>query len=279
MATSVPGNARRFQSGWPSQVEKLAGTATATRMVSLAERGKLAADRVTPSGRRNFARLSSFRDAHLDERCVIIGNGPSLNRTDMTLLRDEVTFGMNRLYLMYEELGFPATYHVAVDKLVVRQFADELRRVPSPLFAMATSREDLGSDGDISYLQQRIGARFSTDLRRGVGVAGTVTYVAMQIAYHMGFREVILIGVDHNDPSARNAPAVDTRSEPPAQSHFHPDYYPKGTRLLGMNLQSAESGYSRARDAFERRGAKIVDATVGGNLRVFPKVRLEEVLA
>ncbi|MCK4793220.1 MAG: hypothetical protein KAV87_56340 [Desulfobacteraceae bacterium] len=27
---------------------------------------------------------------------------------------------------------------------------------------------------------------------------GTVKYVAMQIAYYMGFRRVFLIGVDHN---------------------------------------------------------------------------------
>jgi len=54
----------------------------------------------TPSGRANRSFLRQFENAHLGDRCVIIGNGPSLRNTDMTLLHDEYTFGLNRIYLM-----------------------------------------------------------------------------------------------------------------------------------------------------------------------------------
>src|SRR3954447_4142667 len=87
-----------------------------------------------PAGRASTRRLDGMRDRHRGERCVIIGNGPSLNETDLALLSGQATFGLNRIYLMYDRLGFTPTYHVVVNSLVVEQCADELVDVPSPLF-------------------------------------------------------------------------------------------------------------------------------------------------
>lgn len=44
---------------------------------------------LTPGGRANRAYIRQFKGIHADERCVIIGNGPSLRNTDLSLLRDE----------------------------------------------------------------------------------------------------------------------------------------------------------------------------------------------
>ncbi len=41
-----------------------------------------------------------MHNIHHGQRCFIIGNGPSLQRTDLTKLKDEFTFGMNRIYLV-----------------------------------------------------------------------------------------------------------------------------------------------------------------------------------
>ena len=38
------------------------------------------------------------------DRCVIIGNGPSLRSMDLSSLKDEVTFGMNRIYLLFDKM-------------------------------------------------------------------------------------------------------------------------------------------------------------------------------
>ncbi len=42
------------------------------------------------------------------------------------------------------------------------------------------------------------GPKFASDARGRLWEGATVTYVALQLAYHMGFEQVILIGVDHN---------------------------------------------------------------------------------
>jgi hypothetical protein len=72
-----------------------------------------------PRLRRSSARLATLRDRHRGQRCFILGNGPSLLRTDLGRLRRETTFGMNRIYLHFPQMGFATTYYVAVNTLVI----------------------------------------------------------------------------------------------------------------------------------------------------------------
>ena len=55
---------------------------------------------------------------------MIIGNGPSLQNTDVSRLKDVYTFGMNRVYLAFPKWGFETSYYVAINDLVVEQCAE-----------------------------------------------------------------------------------------------------------------------------------------------------------
>ncbi|HQL39176.1 MAG TPA: hypothetical protein PKV95_06830, partial [Anaerolineaceae bacterium] len=59
--------------------------------------------------RESQQRLAACRNQHAGKRCFIIGNGPSLRQTDLAKLRGEMTFGLNRIYLAFPELGFTTT--------------------------------------------------------------------------------------------------------------------------------------------------------------------------
>ena len=63
---------------------------------------------LTADGRLSRRTLEGFRDRYAGKRCFIIGNGPSLREMDLSALRDEYTFGLNRIYLMFEKIGFPS---------------------------------------------------------------------------------------------------------------------------------------------------------------------------
>ncbi|MFH0880095.1 MAG: hypothetical protein V2A34_10320, partial [Lentisphaerota bacterium] len=54
--------------------------------------------------------------------------------------------------------------------------------------------------------------------------------------------------------------------------HFHPDYFGKGFRWHIPRVDQMEVGYRLAKDAFERHGRKILNATAGGKLEVFDRV-------
>jgi hypothetical protein len=72
-----------------------------------------------PTGRASLALLGELRNCHQGKRCFILGNGPSLQKTDLTRLRDEYTFGLNRIYMLFPQLGFSTTFLVTVNHLVV----------------------------------------------------------------------------------------------------------------------------------------------------------------
>lgn len=237
-------------------------------------------DILTPTGRANHAYIRQFRRRHAGERCVIIGNGPSLRDTDLSLLRDEYTFGLNRIYLMFDELGFETTFHVVINRHVVEQCVEDFRKVNAPLFTTMQNRDFLDGAADTAFLHNVVGLwpHFSRDASRGVWEGYTVTYVAMQLAYYMGFTEVILVGVDHRF-AVSGKPNQLIESVGPDASHFDPQYFPKGFKWQLPDLENSEAAYRLARKVFEDDGRRIIDATVGGALTVYPKLSLEEALA
>jgi hypothetical protein len=228
---------------------------------------------VSPDGRRSVAQLRAMRNLHAGERCVIVGNGPSLRKMDLSIINSEVTFGLNRGYLLFQKLGFATTYLMAISTHVVEQFAEEIVAEPSITFVSWQARQFLPPGHHAILVRQVRGPRFSRDPANGIWGGGTVTYAAMQLAYHMGFSEVILIGVDHSFSTVGPAHDVVTSSGDDP-NHFDPSYFGKGVRWELPDLPLSEISYGLARNAFEADGRRIVDATVGGKLTIFPKVDL-----
>lgn len=222
--------------------------------------------------RESTSRLKQFENSHTGQRCFIIGNGPSLRQTDLSRLQGEFTFGLNRIYLLFPELGFSTTYLVAVNDLVLQQCAAEMQALPLPKFITWRSRRCFQPDPQITYLDSDFtgGEDFSSSLAGRIFEGFTVTYVALQVAYHMGFSQVILVGVDHNFVTQGPAnQAIISQGDDP--NHFTPNYFGKGFKWQLPDLAGSERAYIMARDAYTRADRQVLDATVGGKLTVFPK--------
>ena len=221
----------------------------------------------------SIRRLRALENANANQRCFIIGNGPSLRQTDLSRLRTEYTFGLNRIYLLFAELGFSTSCLVAVNDMVIEQCAAEIQNLTLPRFVTWRSRYWFHPDSNITYLDTDFTGEegFSSNSTGRLFEGFTVTNVALQLAYHMGFTEVILVGVDHNYVTQGNAnQAVVSQGDDP--NHFAANYFGKGFKWQLPDLAGSERGYARARDAYARAGRRIVDATVGGKLSIFPKV-------
>jgi len=229
-----------------------------------------------PWRRRSIATLRELRNKHAGQRAFIIGNGPSLRNTDLTRLRHDFTFGLNRIYLNFPSMGFPTSCLVSVNDLVIQQCVSEMQALPIPRFlawrshghlAPSTSPSDLPAFLYTTYESPS----FARDVRGRVWEGATVTYVAMQLAFHMGFHQVILIGVDHDFASKGEANKT-VVSEGEDRNHFSPEYFGKGFRWQLPDLVMSELSYRMAKEAYEEAGRELIDATVGGKLQVFPKV-------
>lgn len=226
-----------------------------------------------PWRRESVHRIKGFKDIHKGKRAFIIGNGPSLKQTDLSKLKNEFTFGLNRIYLLFPELGFATTYFVSINDLVIEQCADEIAALSIPKFiAWHSHRHFQYFPDELMFLYTTYtGPKFAHDMTRRVWEGATVTNVALQLAFYMGFQQVILIGVDHNFTSKgeANKTVVSTGDDP---NYFSANYFGKGFRWQLPDLDTSEIGYQKAREAYRKAGCEVLDATVGGKLTVFPKV-------
>jgi len=208
-----------------------------------------------------------YRDIHEGETCLIIGNGPSLRDVPLGFLKKYPSFGTNRIYLMD---GFTPTYYCSVNPLVISQFAEDIAKINAPKFLPASYCFDdtclpLNSSGVVV---------FSQDASQWIYEGHTVTFVCMQIAYYMGFKNVLLVGVDHSFQyhGAPNQEMVLDGNDP---NHFHPDYF-KGKHWNNPDLVRSEHAYKLARAMYEVHGRRIINLTPGTKEQVFEKGNIND---
>jgi len=216
---------------------------------------KLLWNSATPLSKKNRERINYYQGRHTGERCVIIGNGPSLKNMDLSLIRDEITFGMNRIYLLFDEIDFRPTYFVSINDLVLKQFSSEISALQMPKFINWNLRSEYDrSDSKIIYIKTSLGLkdRFSKDINKPIYSGGTVTYITLQLAFFMGFSEVILIGIDHNFSDKGVPNTIKIRKDAVDNNHFHPQYFPPGSKWQLPDLQRSELAYLEAKKTYEK---------------------------
>jgi hypothetical protein len=232
-----------------------------------------------PWRRESIRKLSLLKDAHKGERCFLIGNGPSLKHTDLSRLKNDFSFGFNRIFLAAEELNFSPSCLVSINDLVIQQSAREFQALKMPKFFAWRSREWVGMDTNTHFLYTSYTTpKFARDVRGRVWEGATVTNVALQLAYFIGFSTVILVGVDHSF-ATKGTPNTTVQSEGDDPNHFSAAYFGKGFRWQLPDLETSELAYRMARKAYEADGRQVLDATIGGKLEVFPKVAYDSLFA
>lgn len=219
-----------------------------------------------------MGRFDLLHNRHRGERCVLVANGPSLNRMDLSFLRREVVIGMNKIHLGLDRFGFHPQYFVCVNPLVLEQSADAIRSLACVKFLSDRCGPSIPEDGLTYHLNTaRPPARFCRDIARGVHEGWTVTYAALQVAWFLGFGEVVVIGMDHRY-AYNGEPNQTQRLDGPDPNHFSPDYFGHGQHWDNPDLAHSEESYRIARAEFEGSGRRILDATVDGACTVFDKV-------
>lgn len=226
--------------------------------------------------------LKLLKNSYKGEKCIIMGNGPSLKKTDWKLIKDKHVIGLNRINMLRKEMGFDPEFLVTIKDLVIEQFQEDIIQ-PNSIkfldFKSASKLDRLVNLPNTFFISEKISLSggFSKNLVDGWYRGYTVTYAAMQVAYYLGFEKVLLIGVDHNfktkGPARKN---IISGGEDP--NHFDPNYFGKGVKWALPDLDGSERFYSIAKTVFEQDSREIIDCTIDGKLNIFRKSELEKEL-
>ncbi|HNP20688.1 MAG TPA: DUF115 domain-containing protein [Panacibacter sp.] len=222
------------------------------------------------AAKHNKRILLSYHNRYQGKRLFLIANGPSIKDMDLSALKGELTMCMNRFYIYFDKIGFIPNFLVCVEDLVLEQFGEDINKLPLQKFVNWRFHKKLN---DCNFLKESYAFNpfFQGDLTRPTHFGGTVTFACLQLAYYMGFSEVILIGLDHSFKEKGTPATTEVRNYEKDESHFDPNYFPKGTRWKLPDLDKSEYGYAIARDHYKKNGRKIIDATINGHCTIFEK--------
>lgn len=140
-----------------------------------------------------------FHNRHKGETALLVGNGSNLYKTPPEWF-NYPSFGLNTIFFYR---GWYPTYYVAVDACVEERYGQMVNEAYPDIPKFIPSELGTWTGENIHYFKPvrnmvSIPGQPITDpdaLTRGVGFTNSMT-AAMQIAIHMGFETLLMIGIE-----------------------------------------------------------------------------------
>jgi len=221
-------------------------------------------------------RINKIRNIHKGAKAVIICNGPSLLKENLSELDEIYTIGLNKINLLFEKTDFRPNAIVAVNKLVIDQNVRFFNTTKIPLFLNSNSYLKIRFRKNIHYLFSTE-CIFSKDLSIEVSEGFTVTYVALQLCFYLGFKYVTLIGCDHDFGEILEPNKLEKKIGED-NYHFDRNYFGNGIKWHTPDIIESEISYMRAKAMYEKHEMKIFNSTIGGKLEIFERISLRNFL-
>lgn len=243
-----------------------------------------------------------YRNIHKGERCFVLGNGPSLNSQDLSLLEKEIVFTCNQIARNPDFKKIKTNYHFWADPIFFRldeskpediELLNTMKNVvtedniPQCFFASEAfdfvKKLNLNSQLKISYyhpgLRIHNGFDVDIDFSKLVPSMYTVVQYAILLAIYMGFRGIYLLGCD----STGILTAVKSRINEDCENGYAYEITKnEKNRMLNRNeIISMEQelfgwseifkGYRLLNEYCMKRNIKLMNCTSGGVLDCIPR--------
>lgn len=229
--------------------------------------------------------LANAKNIHKGERCFLVATGPSLNKVDLSKIKNELTIGVNGIYKLPD---LNLTYFCYVSNWYLKHHLEGLRNVNCKRRFIPRMFPELASGVPTSWLNVHrsryytlsreplpVPAGFSFEPDRYIFAGGTVLFLCLQLAYYFGCSEVVLLGVDHSygaqDEAAKQHGGTVIKLDGKDTAHFDSNYVPDNISYH-IDLSAMEHGYRIAREVYAADGRRILNASPGTALETFPIV-------
>lgn len=226
--------------------------------------------------------IYALKDKYKNQTCIILGNGPSFKDVDNSVLDRYVTFGSNGIFLKY----IPDLY-MTISKDFYVNYIDEINELNVKYkFIDKSYQKILDTDtinmrctrplyGNILYYNFPVPMAYSVRPDKIVFLGGSVIFAQIQMAQWMGFKKIILLGVDHNMLLDKDKVygGVKTTQEERSNIHFNDKYI----SAIHYDIMAIEAAMEMARFYCERSGVTILNATPNSKLDVFEKIDYDDI--
>lgn len=236
----------------------------------------------TPYGRY----MKKIHNSHLGESCFIIGNGPSLRAEDLTTLHDKHidSFAVNRIMKIFPQTDWRPTYYVSTDPVLIRDNIPEVEALPSDVFIPLQNKyyHSIIVKGAHYFFRNDRRERdqkdhFGLDCTEQVNMRGTVTIACIQLAIHMGYRHIYLLGIDHNFDKiiTENGEVI---IDPSVKNYFCEGYDDDVANEVQHDIGTTTKAYYDVRKFCDNHGIEVLNASRFTKLDAFQTVSFEEAL-
>jgi len=235
----------------------------------------------------DFLRWSELKNKYKGQRAFLIGNGPSLNKLPLYLLRNEYAIGFNRVYLLKERLNWLPGFYTTIDDRVLLDSIDEIKEnLPNfksvflpDLHPYNINFRRKFTESEKLYWLYLDKLEFSNNLPYA-GINKSVANVGLQILAYFGFSPIYIIGVDLeykvHSSVVKNSKRDLTSTQDDDPNHFDPRYFGAGRAYHNPRMEETFLRFKQAKLFFDKLGIKIHNAGIGGKLDAFPRVNYSD---
>lgn len=226
--------------------------------------------------------LEEIRNSYKGRRGFIVGNGPSLTPEILDSLLGEISIASNMIHLAFEDTLFRPTFFTVADtkvwdKLSPLDLSNYERIILSSALDPRRTDKPVTVIPQLSaVLDEGLQYPFSANLVEGAYNGYTVSYLNLQLAYHLGLNPVYLVGMDHR---YRQKPGTSRLvRESTGENHFSPRYRKPGEVVFRAPLDKMTRAFEAAEVFAKDNDWRIVNLTPGSSLKVFERDQFEAVI-
>jgi len=243
---------------------------------------------------RNLLKKNSvFENCHKGKRCFIIGNGPSISSQNLELMHNEITFAMNGFWKHPVVDKWQPNYFLLADPVyfdgseTMNNFFLNLRKkINRSEFFIPLSGKDVVEWNYLLPSERTNYVQFfgslskvainKIDLTKIVPGVQSVSQFAILTAIYMGCNPIYLIGLDHDWLAHRGIDKHFYQGKT-IENHSiaHGDLNEIPYKVILNDVMNLWEGYEVLMKIANKKSIMIFNATHGGFLDVFPRVRYE----
>lgn len=232
-------------------------------------------------------RIQKFKNKYKNQRCFVVGNGPSLNDMNLNLMKNDLVICANSFFLKFKDLNFVPDFITVEDHLVAEDNYKELDNLKGikKIYPIDLKR-NFNENDDTYFIELRRAFRNKkpdgnfkfNNFNEIFYWGGTVLYMNLQLAQYLGCKEVYLIGVDlsysiPNDATIKGSVITSNSDDP---NHFDSSYFGSGKKWHLPETDRMQISFSNAYIEMKKNGVNLFNATKGGNLQEIPRVNYND---